>query len=30
MKIGEIRCKGILGRSGISGMDYAINPLSRV
>jgi len=26
MKIGEIRCKGILGKSGIDGMDYAVNP----
>ncbi len=26
MEIGEIRCKSILGRSGIGGMDYAINP----
>ncbi|MDP2901285.1 MAG: radical SAM protein [Candidatus Bathyarchaeota archaeon] len=26
MEIGEIRCKGILGRSGIGGMDYAVNP----
>jgi DNA repair photolyase len=26
MEIGEIRCKSILGRSGIGGMDYAVNP----
>ena len=26
MGIGEIQCKSILGRSGIGGMDYAINP----
>jgi DNA repair photolyase len=26
MKTGEIRCKGILGKSGITGMDYAVNP----
>ncbi len=26
MEIGEVRCKGILGRSGIGGMDYAVNP----
>ena len=26
MGIGEVRCKGILGRSGIGGMDYAVNP----
>ena len=26
MKVGEIRCKGILGQSGIGGMDYAVNP----
>ena len=26
MKTGEIRCKGILGKSGIGGMDYAVNP----
>ena len=26
MEIGEIRCKGILGKSGIGGMDYAVNP----
>jgi DNA repair photolyase len=26
MRTGEIRCKGILGKSGISGMDYCVNP----
>jgi DNA repair photolyase len=26
MKLGEVRCKSILGTSGISGMDYAVNP----
>jgi DNA repair photolyase len=26
MEIGEIRCKGILGKSDIGGMDYAVNP----
>lgn len=26
MEIGEIRCKSILGKSGIGGMDYAVNP----
>jgi DNA repair photolyase len=26
MKVGEVRCKSILGRSGIGGMDYAVNP----
>jgi DNA repair photolyase len=26
MEIGEIRCKSILGSSGIGGMDYAVNP----
>jgi len=26
MKTGEIRCKSILGNSGIGGMDYAVNP----
>ncbi len=26
MKLGEVRCKSILGRSGIGGMDYAVNP----
>ena len=26
MRIGEIQCKSILGRSGIGGMDYAVNP----
>ncbi len=26
MGVGEIACKGILGRSGIGGMDYAVNP----
>jgi DNA repair photolyase len=26
MEIGEVRCKGVLGKSGIGGMDYAVNP----
>jgi DNA repair photolyase len=26
MRLGEVRCKSILGRSGIGGMDYAVNP----
>ena len=26
MKLGEVRCKSILGSSGIGGMDYAVNP----
>lgn len=26
MEIGEVRCKSILGKSGIGGMDYAVNP----
>jgi len=26
MRTGEIRCKNILGKSGISGMDYCVNP----
>ena len=26
MRTGEIRCKSILGKSGIGGMDYCVNP----
>jgi DNA repair photolyase len=26
MKIGEVKCKSILGKSGIGGMNYAVNP----
>ena len=26
MRLSEVRCKSILGRSGIGGMDYAVNP----
>ena len=26
MKLGEIRCKTILGKSGIGGVDYSVNP----
>jgi DNA repair photolyase len=26
MRVGEVRCRGILGRSDIGGMDYAVNP----
>lgn len=26
LRLGEVRCKGILNHSGIGGMDYAVNP----
>jgi len=26
MRLGEVKCKSILGHSGIGGMDYAVNP----
>jgi len=26
LRLGEVRCKGILSHSGIGGMDYAVNP----